>query len=227
MNNVKQCPKCGKFENQVYDGKPLGFVGFFCQDCFLKDTKFYSTEFVDKLRHCPKCSRTRFSGEFETTTSGKIARWLFTKIKPKFPIKSYNMTYKFAKSYLVVNISFIFLVNSTPVSKSDVFYVPLDSNACTMCNRVSGGYHEALIQIRSSKPTKIESTAKKLIRFIEQDSAIGQIIHLKEGLDIEVVDKRSAIAATHSLGISLSTSRTLVGQKAGKRLFRQTILVRV
>lgn len=227
MNHEKQCPKCGRIKNQIINGKSLEFVGFFCQDCFLKETKLFSPIPETKFRYCPKCFRSRFLGTFESTTNQKVANWVLAKIKSKYPIKHYSLEYKITKNNLIVTVDFIFMVNSIPVEKSEEFYFPIDSNACPTCNRVSGGYHEALIQIRSEKPAKIESIAKKLIKFIEQDSAIGQIIHLKEGMDIEVVDKRTAISATHSLGVSLSTSRTLVGQKAGKRLFRQTILVRV
>ena len=205
----------------------MGFVGFFCQDCFLESHDFYTMPKALLLRKCAKCKKARFNKDFETYSDELFLAWLVSKIKPKFTLESFSGKIHPAKNAIIADLKLNFMAQAIPITKELSFKVDIDSNACTQCSRQSGGYHEALIQIRSKYKEKLARLAEKVAKEVEKNSYVGAYEWLPEGVDIQVGDKKTAMQAAQKLEKPYSVSHTLVGQKKGKRLFRDTILVRV
>ena len=222
----KQCPRCGRFESREYAGKPLAFVGFFCIDCFSEKHDFYALPAGLKLWRCSRCGKARFPEGWAPYTDELLVKWVVAKLKPKYDLKAFAGTVRPAKNALVVSLKLSFTIQGETVPKEAVVHVTLDSNACVNCSRKSGGYHEAVIQLRGEDLEKLHRKAEKLVKDIQRDSYVVEVKVLPEGLDILVGDKKTAMQAVAKLDRDFTISRTLVGQKQGKRLFRSTICVR-
>jgi nonsense-mediated mRNA decay protein 3 len=113
---------------------------------------------------------------------------------------------------------------------------------CDRCNRISGSYYEGIVQVRATgrKPRPHEiRTAARIAQEIEEGcytagerlSFISDTDETKDGLDITVGSQRIgqeiATAIVQRMGGRLSTHPKLVGERAGKRLYRITYSVRL
>ncbi len=97
---------------------------------------------------------------------------------------------------------------------------------CQDCGRRSGGYHEAIIQLRGNS-TRINQLAQALLRELEAITFVTKVIEKKEGVDLQVGSKRAAIDVMSKRHFETITSNKLVGEKNGKQLYRKTICVRL
>ncbi len=114
--------------------------------------------------------------------------------------------------------------------------------ACDMCSRISGGYFEAIVQIRATDRNP-EDNEKKRCEEIADDvlkrmrlkgdrmAFISNTSEVKEGIDLYI---GSANAARHickevnsQLGGRFSESETLQGRKDGKDMYRVTFSLRL
>jgi nonsense-mediated mRNA decay protein 3 len=113
---------------------------------------------------------------------------------------------------------------------------------CDRCSRMAGSYHEGEVQVRATgrKPSPGEiHTAGVIAREVEEAffssgerlSFISDIQETRDGLDITIGSQRigheisSAIVKT--MGGRFTTHPKLVGERAGKRLYRITYSVRL
>lgn len=113
---------------------------------------------------------------------------------------------------------------------------------CDRCSRMSGNYHEGVVQVRANgrKPFPWEiRNAERIARETEQALAasgerlsfIADLEETPDGLDITIGSQRIgheiAMAIVRAMGGRSSTHPKLVGERAGKRLYRVTYLVRL
>lgn len=95
---------------------------------------------------------------------------------------------------------------------------------CDACQKISGGYYEAVLQIRGDKKDEIARKIKKNM----PESMITGIKNLKEGYDIRIADKKIASKAASQLrkSFSVKESYKLIGDKKGKKLYRNFYAVK-
>ncbi|MDD1715808.1 MAG: 60S ribosomal export protein NMD3 [Methanolinea sp.] len=113
---------------------------------------------------------------------------------------------------------------------------------CDRCSRISGSYHEGVVQVRASgrKPSPREiATTSRIAQEVEDSlqasgerlSFISDLQETRDGVDITVGSQRIgqeiATAVTRALGGRCSTHPKLVGEKAGRQLYRITYSVRL
>jgi nonsense-mediated mRNA decay protein 3 len=113
---------------------------------------------------------------------------------------------------------------------------------CDRCSRISGSYHEGVVQVRASgrKPSPREIAITSRIAQEVEDalqaagerlSFISDLQETRDGVDITVGSQRIgqeiASAVIRALGGRCSTHPKLVGEKAGRQLFRVTYSVRL
>jgi nonsense-mediated mRNA decay protein 3 len=111
-----------------------------------------------------------------------------------------------------------------------------------MCSRESGGYFEAIIQIRAAGrfPTEEERRRCSAIARDSMESMrkkgdrlafISEALELKEGIDLYMgsmnASRQVCRLIINELGGSFSESPTLVGMKDGKNLYRITFAMRL
>jgi len=129
-----------------------------------------------------------------------------------------------------------------PVEGSGRIEILWHKEQCDRCSRIHGSYYEGIVQVRAAgrKPSPAEiQAAGQIARDVEETafgagerlSFIADMEETKDGLDITVGSQRlgQEVASTivQRLGGRFSTHPKLVGERAGKRLYRITYSVRL
>lgn len=213
MMSKKQCPKCGSLSSSKV------FIGSFCIDCHPFEVKLARC----RLNECKKCGRMQMGkvwykkkkGILEEICAKNLSNKRFESIKV-FPDFRNGM----------VKVQALYRIEDSYVEK--VLEAPLEVSKihCNECTLVSGGYHEAIIQLRGNQEN-INIKAEELRRILRHE--IIRERYLKEGTDLCILYRRSAESALRSLGFFGKSVKTgkLMGEKEGKRLYRISYCVRV
>ncbi len=213
----KQCPKCGKSEEQSK------FIGAFCPACFAIQYKLYSFEDAE-IDRCQKCGNIREGKKWVKSITQMVQKAAEAKVKLNYPAKVKARIENSDKGYLATT-TISLNVEGNIIEKVEKINVRINKTQCPECSRLQGGYHEAVIQIRGDNHVRV---AEKISKFIEKSTThIVKIIEQKNGIDFQVGNKQVALAAANSAAKHLSITNKLVGEKDGKRLQRMTILIRL
>ena len=131
---------------------------------------------------------------------------------------------------------------SVPVEGSCTVEVEWKKEQCDRCSLISGSYYEGIVQVRGTgrrpSPREIEESRRIADAILGSLNAAGERLAFiskwdehRDGLDITVGSQRLgreiASGITQTLGGSVSTHPKLVGEKAGKQIFRVTYSVRL
>jgi nonsense-mediated mRNA decay protein 3 len=98
-------------------------------------------------------------------------------------------------------------------------------NMCPDCNKISGDYFEAIIQLRGD-PKKVEKYAIMLIDRLEKKTFINKTEDSKNGVDIYVGNSKAVVSVINEIKYRCLITQKLVGADQGRRLFRTTFLIR-
>ena len=110
--------------------------------------------------------------------------------------------------------------------------------ACEKCSRQSGGYYEAIIQIRAGnraiREEEIENVVKSLESLLEKEADnpkafVTKIETKREGLDIYLGDKKIGEKISRSFaksGAEVKVSRKIAGRRDGRDVYRFTYLIK-
>src|ERR1035437_416223 len=120
--------------------------------------------------------------------------------------------------------------------------VRIQRKSCDMCSRESGGYFEAIIQVRAAGrfPTyeenkRCSAISREVIESMKKKgdrlAFISEIRKQKEGLDLYIgsmrVSRRICRLIASKLGGSFAESPTLIGMRDGKNIYRITFAIRL
>lgn len=246
------CYRCGALER---DAGPL--IRGLCQRCFSEETKLMEAPKKIEIVMCKNCSAYFSSGRWNTVSpdssiaevveeivanSVKVNRILATgaeriaasqagdvKIETRLDLKKGVAE--------VLGKGKVHELQVKP--KSESLTIPLEVNhrTCNVCSLIHGGYHEAILQIRSDMrgrelsklKVKLEDLAAEEMKK-EAKGFITNIEFVRGGFDIylgSLALGRKLAAHLKRLGASIGESSKLIGQtKEGKRKYRVTILAR-
>ncbi|HIH20535.1 TPA: hypothetical protein HA244_04680 [Candidatus Micrarchaeota archaeon] len=212
---MKVCPSCGSTEVQKQ------FVGAFCVDCFAKKELFTLKEFAFQL--CSRCGRVKQKEQWVSPSHKTLSDILRSKIKSD---KDFDIRTEFTLGKTTVDAKTVltFHVDGSSVRQERVFEIPLEKKLCLECGRITGSYHEAIIQLRGD-PEVTARVARKLERILGEN--IVKTEEKREGNNYFIITKQLAFSALSTLKLRHSLSHKLVGVKEGKRVFKITLLVRV
>ncbi len=201
------CPKCGRTSDEVE------FIDAFCIYDYPLNIK---TPDRVELEQCTRCGRIRIRGEWTPYSEKKVADLVLSRCKGDFEEASYDMAYQTA--------SFLVRKGSARVERK----IPLDirRTICPQCSRISGGYFEAIIQLRGDR-AKAEKLAGTLLKRLEKKTFVTRTEEKDEGLDLYIGNSKAVVALMGELGLKVLITKKLVGREEGKRLYRTTFLVRV
>jgi len=203
------CPKCGK------NNKEKSFVGPFCSDCY--EFKIRIPKHT-KVRECKKCGRIKMNKGWTVYNKKKIEEYVKEKFKGGFEKIDYYLDSFTAVMYFRVEGK-LYMVDKK-------FEPKLEVTVCPECSKKSGGYFEAIIQVRGDQ-TKIDKFAMKLEKFLRNTTFITKTKELKEGIDLYVGSSKAVVNMFRELRMKAKISRKLFTQKKGKRMYRTTFAIRV
>ncbi len=192
------CPKCGK-TGKLIEG--------LCKDCFSEKVSIKLTH--DRFLVCNECGK---SGVFEN-----IKEAIRSRIKSDWKIKKMDFSIKEGSITVDAKIQ----SGRNVFDKSFEIPVFIQKALCRECSNLHGGYYESIVQLRD-RDSYDDLIAKARSARLEEK---------KEGVDLYFTHRDDAIAFVALLAKKFDAkpkeTRSLVGQKDGKRIYRNTILVRL
>lgn len=219
---MKVCPKCGRTE------KEFPFIGYFCRDCYLEDQNLVHLPDKPEVQRCSLCGRI-YVGRWVGFSLNSIHDWLKKKIR--VDVKGATLGLSFPELG-EKSIRFLYVVKGevegTPVEIKGEGKLRWVKTLCPRCARESGGYFEAIIQIRGRDCyARAEEVARLISREKGENNFISKAVQRREGIDLYVGSKKVADKVARKLekarGVKPLRSHTLVTEKDGKRLYRLTI----
>lgn len=233
------CPKCGRECNKLFDSV--------CRNCFFESFKLLELPLVLHVRICSKCgayfhrSRWEDIGNVEDVVLRAVENALFIHSEAK-DVEIYFEPREITPHIYMVRAEVDAIVRDEHVHAEAQTEVRIQRTACDMCSRESGGYFEAIIQIRAAGRFPTEEEKKRCLDIAREAmesmrkkgdrlAFISDILEQKEGIDLYMgsmnASRQVCRLIISELGGSFSESPTLVGMKDGKNLYRITFAMRL
>lgn len=201
------CPKCGRSSDEIR------FVEAFCVDCYPVKLKCPAKMEVEQ---CTRCGRVRIRGEWVDPGKRALSDYVIGKCKGDFEQGTYNMKEQTAT----------FTMSKSGVEVERTIALEIKKTICWQCSRMSGGYYEAIIQLRGN-PLKVKGHALMFIKKLSKKTFIAKEEEKAGGLDIYVGNSKAVVELMSELKIKTLMTKKLVGVSEGKKLYRVTFLVRL
>jgi len=237
--NFITCPRCGRECYRLFDSV--------CRDCFFETFKLIELPHVLHVRICSACgahlhrSRWENIGSIEDVVLKAVENALFIHNEAG-DVEIYLEPREITPYIYRVKAEVDAVVREEPVHAEAETEVRIQRIACDMCSRESGGYFEAIIQIRAAgrfpaeeEKSRCMAIAREAMESMKKKgdrlAFISEVLEQKEVLDLYMgsmnASRQVCRLITSELGGSFSESPTLVGMKDGKNLYRITFSVRL
>ncbi len=226
-----------------------------CADCYDKEHPLMKIDPLVRLVVCKRCGAVKIPGGWHTIESSpedeEIAREEHVSIVLNREVKTLGEDLEVtivetSKLDRVLHINLIARGKSHPDLLPHMEEYPVeirfDYGTCDTCGMMSGGYHEAIIQIRADERLVSESEQEDIADLAtdltvseygkDERAFIIEIDETKFGLDFYIGSEHLARRIADEVEIRYLAERKenykLIGQeKGGKEKFRITILLRL
>jgi nonsense-mediated mRNA decay protein 3 len=238
MNSIK-CPRCGRECEKIFNSV--------CRDCFFETFKLIELPLVLHVKICSNCgayfhrSRWEDTGSVENVVLKAVENSLFIHSEAG-DVEVYLEPREVTPYLYKVKAGVDAVVRGEPVHADIETEVRIQRTACDMCSRESGGYFEAIIQIRAAGRFPAEEEKRRCTAIAREAmesmrkkgdrlAFISDIQEMREGIDLYMgsmnASRQVCRLIISELGGSFSESPTLIGMKDGKNLYRITFAVRL
>lgn len=232
------CPKCGK----PSEGSGL------CSQCRIDSTPWFTCDQRVTSTNCPSCGATKVVNTWTDTGAGRA------ELGPEIARSAVHMHKDVKKPVVEITVRDISanrsratlalrgILYNKPVEGTCTVEILWQKEQCDRCNRISGSYHEGVVQVRAEgrlpSPFEIQ-TAASVAQQIEDTlqsggerlSFIADVNEIHDGLDIVIGSQHIGLLIAQGivarLGGRFTTHPKLVGEKNGRQLFRITYSVRL
>ncbi|AKB50051.1 NMD protein affecting ribosome stability and mRNA decay [Methanosarcina barkeri str. Wiesmoor] len=237
--NFITCPRCGRECYRLFDSV--------CKDCFFETFKLIELPNVLHVRICSACGAHFHRGRWEDV--GNIEDVVLKAVEDALfihneagDVEVYLEPREITPYMYMVRAEVDAVVREEPVHAEAETEVRIQRTACDMCSRESGGYFEAIIQIRAAGRFPTEDEIKRSMAIARESmesmrkkgdrlAFISEEVEQKGGIDFYMgsmnASRQICRLITSELGGNFSESPTLVGMKDGKNLYRITFAVRL
>ncbi|MEM0140270.1 MAG: NMD3-related protein [Ferroplasma sp.] len=225
-----KCILCGK--NEAYK---FGL----CESCLAGKIKLKADPV--QLVECPKCGAVKVNKRWYYDNAPKyvlknVSSHINTDRTDKISsIHDFNIDGNTASMIVVVDDK-----NLGKIEKALSMDVKLIKESCPVCNRFTGSYYEAVIQLRTFT-TEFDEVLQKeketIVTFMKEmnirnpNSYISKVEIKKEGIDIYLGKKEDAVKIDRMLQesyfCSILVTKSLAGRKDSRDLYRYTHLIRI
>ncbi len=211
---IKYCPTCNRSSDKVR------FVGEICEVCTADRLRKDFRRRADVV-HCERCGRLKVPGGYLKPSDQSMAAALQKQLSErKYKVRVISFDQNAANVEIAVD------VGGEEVKFEMRIELAMTHQICQDCYRKSSGYFEAVVQVRGDRE-RVERFLKKFGTYVTRKGAfIGKVDWIDGGLDIYVSDKALAGMYFTKNGISSEKSYTLYGVKNGRKVYRNTYLIR-
>jgi nonsense-mediated mRNA decay protein 3 len=203
------CPRCGRTSDEKE------FVEAFCIDCYEFNIRLPKGLQVDI---CKRCGRMNLQGEWQQLNRRRISAYVAGKCRGDFTAVDCDIDTGVC--------SFTFEKSGKRAVVQRQVDLQKQVTMCPDCNRSSGGYFEAIIQLRG-EPARVEEEAERIRGRLAKKTFVSKIEEMHGGLDIYVGSSKVVTAVLHDLGFKPARSRKLFGKKEGKNIYRASYAIRL
>ncbi|MBN1941353.1 MAG: hypothetical protein JW772_04185 [Candidatus Diapherotrites archaeon] len=221
------CPNCGTTKGPFFRG--------FCKKCFLKKNNLISVPEKILLERCKACGKIRVFGKWVSENPENIEKILLKQVKVL--LEKPEIKFEISDSGKVIVSAKGFFENELAEVEAETS-LDFAETRCDACMKLISYYHEAIIQIRGDNKKKLENAldeAREIIANESKRDSLSAIIDFKKsknGFDLYIGSKRSAVRAARAIASKHNTSpivsSKLVGvDKKGKQKKRLTYCVRI
>ena len=207
----KICPRCGTTSSQ------RKFAGTFCVDCYSSRVKLEIPKKIT-LKQCRTCAKV-WARRWIRPEDSAIAAFIISKCKGPFSNARVILGER-------PRLTFIVEVQGSFIELNREFELAFESVQCPVCSRLTGGYYEAIVQLRG-EAERMPRIRKRLERKLGKKTAVSKVEELREGVDLYMVSKKETAEALSELGLTFTISNKLFGVRDGQRVYRTTFCVRL
>jgi nonsense-mediated mRNA decay protein 3 len=231
------CVECG-IEGEIYkDGV--------CIKCYLLNKKFSKGPEILDLPVCVHCQGYKFKNTWTNDLLDDILRRIIKnnfKISKELQNIDINIDFNETPRGLECKVYISGLIQEKEINEEHDLLIRLRKTVCEVCSRQFGGYHEAIIQVRTEKRKfskeeliNIKATVETIIENMQgkgnRTLFIADIAEEHGGLDFYISDKNAAFNISKMLlnkyGGIIKQSSTNTGMKDSKQIYKMTYLVRI
>lgn len=212
---LKHCPTCNRTTETTR------FIGERCEVCL-------SSELAKRMpshatvSYCKRCGRLKTPEGHEERSKASLSRALKKELCGKgcdIEVKAFDGE--------VADVVFTQSVDDSSVSFGKRIAVSMHHEICTTCYRRSSGYYEAIVQIRGDM-YRAEKLAGTIHKYVEKNgSFVSKIDRFENGIDIYAGDKKMLQEFFMARKLKPKTSYTLYTINGGRRVYRNTYLIRL
>lgn len=220
----KFCPKCGKSVTKLYNG--------LCADDFLKTISF--KKMIPErivVKQCKICGNFYVDKYSAATLEGAVDIFLQKILKEKL-VQSATYRIEGKKIHIALTIVYEDLESKEEFERELV----VKQIVCESCSMKNSGYFNSILQIRV--PEKIMQviiddilTQIDLMHNYNPMAFVGKVEKRKEGIDFYIGSKNAAEHIAKDLkfkyGAEIKKTYKQSGYLSGKKIYRDTILVRI
>ena len=220
----KFCPKCGRKTEKFYEN--------LCGKCFLSKLSFID-KIPDKIlvKKCRNCGRYFFEKE-----KGESMEELIESIIRNFlrwpEVEKIRYEIEDDKLHVSLDIRFEDL---RKIEEKDI-KLRTKTITCKQCSMINLGYYRAIVQVRAPQEIlgriykEIEEKVN-LLRKYDELSFISKVVKSKSGFDVFIGSKEVAREIARDIKKKyvgkIKISRKLSGSIRGKKVYRDTIMIRI
>jgi len=231
------CVECGK-ETDIYKNGV-------CIDCYLKTHSFTSGPEIIDMTVCTNCGSYKYKNTWTKEILGDFLRRMIKnhfKISNELQKTDINTEYEETKNGLQCKVYISGYINDHMITEEHPLDVRFKKTICDVCSKQYGGYHEAIIQVRTQNrklpKDELQDIQKTVENQVEDLQAKGNrqlfITDIGEehgGIDFYISDKQVAMVITKKLhekygGIIKQSSKN-IGMKDSRQIYRMTYLLRL
>ncbi|HIG96843.1 MAG TPA: hypothetical protein HA230_00665 [Candidatus Aenigmarchaeota archaeon] len=197
------CIKCGRPAK----------IGNFCDACFLDSEELFAIKDFS-MEYCDICG----------INQNMIKEQIIGSLKTKNNISNTKVSIKLVGNKAHATVTCSGSIKGLPKTETKNVMVIIRKKMCAMHVKLSGGYYEAVIQIRGRDKDNILKYATRLL----PKKSISSIEKLKEGYNIKVLHKANAAAAVRGFRkrYEVKDSYKLAASKKGEMLYRNYYAIR-
>ena len=231
------CVECGKEGSIFKDGV--------CVDCYLKTHTFTKGPALIDIPLCTHCESYKYKNTWTSELFGDVIRRI---IKNNFQISrelknvDINTECKEAKEGMVCKVYISGFLDNVEINEDHDLEVRFKRTVCDVCSKRFGGYHEAIVQIRTDKKElskknieNIRTIVDNLVENLRAKGSRGLFItdigEERGGLDFYISEKGPSLIIAKKIqdryGGVIKQSSKNIGMKDGKQLYRVTYSVRI
>jgi NMD protein affecting ribosome stability and mRNA decay len=220
----KFCPKCGKTVEKLYNN--------LCADDFLKTLsleKFFPKKII--LKQCKQCRKIYTNKKSAATVEGVLDFFLQEVLRAE-TIYSASYRVEGQKVHITLRLKY----EDLEKEESFVRELVVKNIVCESCNMKNSGYFNSILQLRVPEKVLqiiIDDILNQidLMRNYNKMAFLGKFEKKKEGVDFYIGSKDVAEQIAKDLkikyGAEVKKSSKQSGYLRGKKIYRDTILVRL